>query len=528
MKLYKFFTVLLLLMFTTCALTACRSHRGATSAANRPFTVALESVPESMHPWRGADASGDRLRQLMFNSLMRKNERFEYIGDLATAVEVSPDYLTYTFDLQRGVHFHDGREFTAADAKYSLETLLASTTEYKKAPSFFETINKKPVSYIARIEILAPDKLKIVLRKPWNALLSNLVAIAMIPVGSAAQQSTHPIGTGAFSFVAADEANGVYDFRRFDDYWQGAAKLESLRVKVIREATTLQAELRSHRLDFAPSYSPLSPDAYKALSITQGIEVNQFPGANVVYLGFNAEAEFVNNPLVRRAIAVAIDREAIVRDLLLGQARIAHSILPEESWAYFSGTKNEYNPQLAKRLLDQAGFPDPDGDAARMRFPRPIVFKLSSASAVRQYAEVIQNYLKAVGIPVSIETMELTTLLSAQRNGQFQMTTARWVGGNQDPVFLFDLFATKAAFNRGRYSNPQIDSLLREAIATGNRVRALELYRQAQQILSDELPMIPLWYPATMTVARRGVENVKIDASGDFSFMRLVDFKESD
>lgn len=511
--------VIVILMFSV----SCRR----ADAGARAFTLALESMPETLHPWRGNDASGDRLRQLMFNSLLRKNERFEYIGDLAESIEPSSDFLSYTFRLRSGVRFHNGTELTSADVKYTIETLLASPTEYKKAASFFETIDKKPVSYISGVETLDALTVKINLRKPWNPLLSNLVAISIVPQNSAGQQATKPVGSGAFVFESANESQGIYNFRRFEDYWQGAAQLERVSVRVLRDATTLQAELRTGRLDLAPSYSALSPDSYKALSITPGIKVQQFPGANIVYLLFNADSEIVTNPAVRRAVAHAIDRKTIVDKLLLGQATIAHSILPEESWAYFAGTQYDYDPERAKRILDEAGFPDADGDGGGMRFQKPVVFKLSSAAATRQYAEVIQNYLRRVGIPATMETMELTTLLAAQRSGQFQMTTGRWVGGNQDPVFLYDLFAKGAAFNRGRYVNNEIDGILRQAITVNDRAQAGELYKQAQQIVSDELPMMPLWYSATMVVGRDEVENIKIDASGDWSFVRFLTVKKN-
>ena len=126
-----------------------------------------------------------------------------------------------------------------------------------------------------------------------------------------------------------------------------------------------------------------------------------------------------------RRIAYAIDRESMIRDLLLGQGKIAHSILPEESWAYYAGQIYSFDPAKAKQLLDKAGARDPDGDGPQMRFSNPVVFKASGSSvAAKNYAGVIQNYLKNVGIPVSIETAELNTLFDELRRGNFQIFTA--------------------------------------------------------------------------------------------------------
>jgi len=220
----------------------------------------------------------------------------------------------------------------------------------------------------------------------------------------------------------------------------------------------------------------------------------------------------------------------MIRDLVQGQGKIAHSILPEESWAYTQGQTYRFDPATAKRLLDEAGFRDPDGDGPQMRFAKPIIFRISGSSAsTRQYAGVIQNYLKDVGIPVSIETSELNVLFEFFRRGQFQMTQGQWVGGNQDPIFYHDLFAsseipteTRAARNRSRYKNPELDQLLNEATNTYDHAKAAPLYAKAQEIVSRDVPVFPLWYQANMVIARKNVGNIHVNASGDWGFVKDV------
>jgi ABC-type transport system substrate-binding protein len=250
----------------------------------------------------------------------------------------------------------------------------------------------------------------------------------------------------------------------------------------------------------------------------------QSPGVNVQYIGFNTESAPVNNPRVRQAIAYAIDRESIVKNLLQGQARIAHSILPQESWAYSPEQKTySYDPAQAKRLLDEANFPDPDGDGPKMRFEQPLSFKISASNTVvRQYVGVMQNSLREVGIPVNIETLEDNTLREAQRNGQYQLVAGRWVGGNQDPIFLRDLFTylTGGNFNRGRYRNAELDEILGEAVTTADRAKARTLYAQAQDLISREMPMFPLWYANNMVIARRNIGNIKVAPGADWTFVR--------
>ena len=499
----------------------CRTKRDT-------FVVALSDPISTLDPVGSPtiDAASERVRVLMFNSLVRKNEKYEYVPELADQIQTADDGLSVTFTLHDGVQFHDGRPLTSGDVKYTFDTMFNSNSG--KAASFFEGSGEKKQPFITNIEAPDPRTVVMRLRKPWLSLMTNLVTISIIPKDSAATQKDHPLGTGPFKFVRFDSNQQVIDVEAFPNYWQGAPQLPHLRVRVILDANALQAELRSGQVDLVPLPTNLTSDALKALDQAPGLKVEQFAGANIVYLGFNTQSAPLDNARVRQAIASAIDRESIIRDLLLGQGKLAHSILPEESWAYAPGQTYSYDPGKSKTLLDEAGFRDPDGEGPQMRFKSPIKFQISSGSAAtRQFAQVIQNNLKVVGIPVEIETLEFNSLLDQLRKGQYQMTTSRWVGGNQDPVFLRDLFATseiptqdRGGRNRSRYSNPEFDRIIEEASNTADRDRARTLYVQAQEIISRDLPMMPLWYPANMVVARDSIGNIKVDGSGDWGFIR--------
>jgi peptide/nickel transport system substrate-binding protein len=501
--------------------TGCRHRSNA-------FVIALGDNIRTIDPIGSpsVDAASERVRVLMFNSLVKKNEKFDYVGDLASDVKRSDDGSTFTFTLRDGVKFHDGRILSSADAKYTLDLVLSST--FAKSASFYEGSGASKRSYIKSVE--APDArtLIITLITPWTGLLSNLVPIAIIPKDSYATQKDHPLGTGPFKFVSYDSSQQVLDLQANPDYWEGGPHIPLVRVRVIADTNALQAELRSGRVDIAPLPTSLSPDAIKLLGNDPNLQVVQFPGSNVNLLTLNTSQPPLNDVRVRQAIAYAVDREGMIRDLLLGQGKIAHSILPEESWAYAPGKIYSFDPPMAKKLLDEAGLKDPDGDGPQMRLGKPIVFKVSGSSvAAKNYAGVIQNYLKNVGLPVSIETAELNTLFDELRRGNFQIFYGQWVGGNQDPIFFKDLFATseiptetRASRNRSRYSNKELDAILDEAVNTFDREKAKELYARVQEIVSREVPVFPLWYQANMVIARRNVGNIKVDASGDWGFVR--------
>jgi peptide/nickel transport system substrate-binding protein len=516
-KLILVFVLLTLLVLPL----GCRRNSGG-------FVIALGDNIRTIDPIGSpsVDAASERLRTLIFNTLVKKDDKFDYSGELASDIKRSDDGLTFTFALRDGVKFHDGRVLSSADVKYTLDLVFSST--FAKSASFFEGIGDQKRSYIKSVE--APDERTVVvtLTKPWVGLLSNLVPVAIIPKDSYESQKTHPLGSGPFKFVRYDNVQQVCDVEAFPEYWEGAPKLPAVRVRVIPDMNSLQLELQSGRVDIAPMPTSLSPDAVKLLETNPNLQVKVFSGSNLVLLTLNTSSPPLDNVKVRQAIAHAIDRESLIRDLLLGYGKIAHSIIPEASWSYSPGQTYSYDPALAKRLLDEAGFRDRDGDGPGMRFDKPIVYKLSGSSvAGRQYAGVIQNYLKQVGIPVEIQTPEQNTLFDELRRGNFQIAYTQWVGGNQDPIFYKDLFATseipsesRPSRNRSRYSNKELDLLLDEAVNTFDRQRGRELYKKIQDIVSRDVPVFPMWYQSNIVIAKKNVGNIQVNASGDWGFVK--------
>jgi len=493
------------------------------------FVIALGDNIRTIDPIgspASVDAASERVRTLMFNTLVKKDEKFDYVGELASDIKRSDDGLTYTFTLNDGVKFHNGQALTSADVKYTLDLVFSSN--FAKSASFYKGSGSEKRSYVRSVEAADARTIVVTLIEPWVGLLSNLVPVAIIPKDSYDSQKTHPLGTGPFKFVSYDNTQQVCDLEAFADYWQGAPKLPAVRVRVISDMNALQAELQAGRVDIAPMPTSLSPDAVKRLEGDPNLQVKVFSGSNLNLLTINTASPPLDNVKVRQAIAYAIDRESLIKNLLLGLGKIAHSIIPEESWSYSPGQTYSYDPARAKQLLDEAGFRDPDGDGPRMRFEKPIVYKLSGSSvAGRQYAGVIQNSLKEVGIPVEIQTAEQNTFLDELKRGNFQISYSQWVGGNQDPIFYKDLFASseipteaRPSRNRSRYSNPELDALLNEAVNTFDRQKARGLYMKIQEIVSRDVPVLPLWYQSNVVIARKNVQNIQVNASGDWGFIR--------
>ena len=495
---------------------------GVFSQPNSPAKIVTVSLPEKFTTLDTltstvSDAAADRIRSLMFNSLVKKDEKLDYVGDLAQEIKTSEDGKIITFVLRGNVKFHNGKILTSADVKYTFDELFKSRSY--KAGAFFEIVGSGKVPQIAAIKTPSLKIVNFVLSRASlrRQFLSNLAMIPVIPEGSIARQSAQPTGTGPFKFVNFDQIQNFVEFQANSEYFEGSPKIQNILVKTVTDANALQAELLNGGVDIAPFPNYLSPDVLKSLGQNPKLKVEQFNGSNIDYLGFNTQSSVLKNIKIRQAIAYAIDREKIINELLQGQAKIAHSILPIESWAYFEGTKYSYNPAKAKQLVKESGYRN-----------ELITFKFSAGNAsVSQYAQVIQNSLREIGLNVEIEVLEPHILRGQLSLGQFQMNTGKWVGGNQDPIFLKDLFATDAipgkkasCCNRSRYTNPEFDKIIEESLLTADREKAKVLFAKAQQIVSNDLPLLPLWYPANIIVSNKRIENIKINPGNDWSFIK--------
>ncbi|HZY63188.1 MAG TPA: ABC transporter substrate-binding protein, partial [Edaphobacter sp.] len=250
--------------------------------------------------------------------------------------------------------------------------------------------------------------------------------------------------------------------------------------------------------------------------------VESGPGAPVNYLTFNVTDPVLKDRRVRQAIACALDRQAIVNAIWRGKARLANTLLPVGHWAAASDDEMAQYPHdvaRAKRLLDEAGFP-PGKDGIRLR----VTLKTSTDESTRLMAMVMQQQLRAAGIQLNIRSAEFGTFYSDVTRGAFQMYALRWIGSNEDPDIFRYTFASwsfpPTGANRGYYSNPKVDALLKSAITETNEAKRRAEYVEVQKILSVDLPAIPLWFPDNEVVHTRRVEGITPRGSGSFDFLR--------
>jgi len=475
------------------------------------LVMIIESSPTNLDPRVGLDSFSERIDSLLFDDLLTRDENLSVAPGLAERWEI-PDPKTYVFHLHHGVKFHDGHPLTSRDVKWTFDSLLQGKIRSTKAAAY---------RFVDRID--APDHYTVIfhLKQPFATLLWNLSAgaIGIVPYGSEAEITNHPVGSGPFRFVSAQQDKEVI-IERNDDYWGPEPRVKAVRFMVVPDTTTRALELRKGSADIA--INALTPDMVLTLHRESSLQTLRAAGTVLGYLAFNIRDPILKDTRVRQALAYAIDRRPILEYLWRDFARPANSILPPESWAYNGDVPHyEHNPERARRLLQQAGYPEVNG----VRFH--LTMKTSTEEFTRLMAAVFQQQLRDVGIVLDIRTYEFATFFSDVTHGEFQLYSLRWIGGNEDPdifeyVFHSDKFAPHGA-NRSYYSNPRVDALIDQARSELDENTRKQLYAEIQRILADELPYINLWYQDNVLVHSTRVQGLTLNPSGNYDFLKTAE-----
>lgn len=506
------------LVALAAGLAGCATHAADSRQGTAVFLI--ESNPLNLDPRIGTDAQSQDIDGLIFNSLVRRNAHMDLVPDLSTSWQ-TPDPLTYVFHLRHGVRFQNGQAFTSADVKYTFDSILSGAVETPKRGSY---------AIIRQVDTPDPWTVVFHLRHPYSSFLWDLTSpgIGIVPKpanpAKAVNPAEHPIGTGPFQFVSMTADQNVV-LERNPNYFGPEPKIRRIIFRVVPDETTRALELRKGSADIA--LNSLTPDTVDALARTRTVRVTQEPGTNLAYIAYNCTGPILRHVRVREALAYATNRPEIIRYLLRGQARVAYDLLPPGHWAYNPNIPHyDYNPALANRLLDEAGFPrGPNG----IRFH--LTLKTSTEETSRQLGAVLQQQWRQVGVVLNLQSLEFGTFYADITNGNFQLYTLRWLGANDDPDFLYYVFDSHefppTGANRGRYSNPKLDALLEQARVVSDRQERKKLYAKAQEIIAHDQPYLTLWYVDNVAVHTDRVENVRIDPAGGFGFLTSIVLRDS-
>jgi peptide/nickel transport system substrate-binding protein len=432
---------------------------------------------------------------------------------LAERIE-SPDPKSWVITLRRGVRFHDGHELTSADVAYTFRSLLA--------PGFVSPI-KGAFRMVQSVDTRDRYTVVFTLKEPFVTFPGNLVVPPIVPDEAGSTLRDHPIGTGPYKFVR-HLVDDRLELAAFDDYYGGRPSNDGLVLRFVPDDIIRGLELRKGTMDLV--VNDIAPDIVNQLAKAPTLQTVQSAGTDYQYIGLNLRDQALKDVRVRQALAYAIDYDAIIEYLRRGLAYPAVGIIPPVAWAFEPDVfRFSHDPAQAKRLLDEAGFPDPDGDGPATRFT--LSLKVSNIEFNRLQSAVIQQNFRAVGVGLDVRMYEFATLYADVLQGNFQLYFLQWTGGYAaDPDILRRAFHSQqippSGFNRGYFSNPQVDELIDHATASTDERARMRLFGEVQKILAKEVPYISLWDKTNFAVAQRTLTGIRLRPAADLLFLKDV------
>ncbi|MEE9276183.1 MAG: ABC transporter substrate-binding protein [bacterium] len=469
----------------------------------RNLVVGIESNPTNLDPRLSQDAVSWQIQRFIFSRLLARDENGRLAPELAEAWE-RPSPLLHRLRLRRGVRFHDGSLLTSADVKFTYDSIRDPAMASPRAAGLRE---------LDRVEAPSPDVVLFHLKEPSASFVDSLTA-GIVPRGAGPRFGSRPVGTGPFRFVRFETDERI-ELAAFSGHFRGRPAYDRLIFRILPEETVRVLELERGGLHLIQN--AFSPDLLPRLTANPRLRVLRRAGTNFSYIGFNMRDPVLSHPKVRLAIALAIDRGPVIRYILKGLATEADSLLPREHWAHAEGLPRlGHDPARARRLLDEAGFPDPDGPGPRPRFS--LIFKTSQNELRRRIATVLAAQLRKVGIEMRVRAYEWGTFFGDIRNGNFQIYSLTWVGISDPDIYRFifhSRFAPPDGLNRGGYRNPRVDALLEAARRDDDQNRRAPLYHEVQRVLARELPYINLWHSVNVAALSRRISGYRVYPNED-------------
>ncbi len=516
--------LLLLLVFVQClpihVSLAQDKGQAATPKYGGTYRRPLVNNPSTLDPALIADIYGFTVAQQIFDGLVQYDGSLTIVPAIAQSWKGSRDGLSWTFFLRKGVKFHNGREVTADDVVYSFTRILDPKTSSKAAEVFLKVKGAKDVvegraKTVQGLRALDRYTVQIELAEASAPFVASLAMgyIKIVPreaveeLGSAF--GTHPVGTGPFKFVRWKKDEEIV-LEGNSDYYAGRPFLNYLEYKIFPGAPWDKI--------FASFETGGLEDTVIPAAELERVEDNrryQFvrrPILGIRFLGFNTSQGPLANPLVRQTFGYAINREALVRDIHKNRYKAAYGFLPPGTYGYNPEFRPfPFDPEQARALLAKAGYPGGKG------LP---VFQLWSSVRppdIEREHEAIKKYLADVGIRLELDyNTNWPSFNSQVYEGKFPIFRYGWVADVPEPDnFLYRLFYSQSRNNLTRYRNDRVDRLLDQARGEQIYLKRIELYRQAEKLIMEDAPVIPLNYQNYERLFQTYVHSIEVSALGD-------------
>lgn len=523
-------SLLLLLMFP---LAACDGGKNPPVPIMRPpgkpaygdaIIVGSIGEPSTLMPILASDSPSHEVAGHIYNGLVRYDKDLKLEGELAESWDVSPDGLTITFHLRKGVKWHDGHPFTSRDVLYTYRVTIDPKTPTAYADAFRQ---------VKRAE--APDALtfRVTYAKPFAPALESW-GMSVLPAHllegkdiTKSSLSRQPVGTGPYVFREWVPGQKLV-LESNHDYYEGRPYIDRYIYRIIPDNSTMYMELKAGALDMMG----LSPVQYQRQTNTpkflSRFNKYRYPASAYTYIGYNLRHPLFSDRRVRQALTSAINKEEIVHGVQLGLGQVAHGPYKPGTWAYNPHIKDfDYNPERAKQLLAEAGWKERNSDGILVKDGKPFQFTIltnQGNSERLKTAQIIQRRLKKIGIDVKIRIIEWASLLSQFIDkGNFEALIMGWTIG-QDPD-IYDVWHSSKTgpkeLNFIGFKNSEVDRLLEDGRSTFDMEKRKRCYYRIQEIFAEEQPYTFLYVPDALPVVNarfRGI--VPAPAGISYNFIR--------
>ncbi|MBO8142217.1 MAG: ABC transporter substrate-binding protein [Firmicutes bacterium] len=480
-----------LVAFTLAAAPAVHASGGS---------IALPIVADpTFNPWHpNAFVESVFVNRVLFAGVTKPGKDLQPAPDLAKSWEASPDGTVWTFYLRDDVVWHDGTPFTAEDVAFTFNEIVLNPELGANGAQNFRMLE--------RVEVVDPYTVRFHLSGPFAALPTYLAYNAGIlpkhifegkdPWELSEFNKGMPVGTGPFK-VREYVSGSHVTLERFDDYFGEPAKLDFVTFKVLPDANTQVAQLLAGEIHVMIIDNPL---IVPRVGRNPRVKVHPVEQVNYYYVAINHDRELFQDKRVKQALLMAIDREAIIESVLRGFGTPATGPISPALEAYYHPDVRTYpyDPDAARQLLAEAGWqPGPDGILYKNGQPLKFVLDVARTKDLEPISALLQQYWRDIGVQVDMVHHEWNAYVGkivVQRN--YDATVNWWITpADPDVLPYYHSSAAHTGFNITNYKNPELDAILERGRQTVDVEDRIQVYREFQEFVAEELPYIFLWYP---------------------------------